>query len=500
MRTAPTSIIIVMSAAIIKPGNCSVCYRSAARPKLQKMLEFIKENQERVDYVIVHKVDRLARNRGDDVDISRVLQEAQVQLVSASESIDNSPSGMLLHGIMSSIAEFYSQNLSTEVKKGLNEKVKRGGTPTKAPIGYRNIRDHDEMGRRDSRIEIDTERAPFITLAFQEYATGNWMLRKLANHLTDLGFTTLATPKLPSVPITNKKLHVILRNTYYKGIITYSGVQYKRRHEVLIDEETWEKVQDILKSHSNGEKVRIHSHYLKSTVYCGSCGERLIIHNATGRSGAKYTYFVCSAKHNKISDCRQRSLQINEIADKVEQLYERIAFTSEFRKSLTEQISAHVAKLTEKSGEEIEQLKLQKEKLEREQRKLLQAHYAGAIPLDLMKEEQDRIGTTLRKNAVKLEAYQSEYTEIMGNINCVFELLDDCGRVYKLADENQRRVFNQAIFEKILVHEDLTLDGEYMPPFDEILKTKTTDFFISGLSLSQVVQRVARNLNSPHPR
>ena len=81
--------------------------RSAARPELQKMLEYIKENRDRVDYVIVHKVDRLARNRGDDVDITRTLQEANVQLVSASESIDGSPSGMLLHGIMSSIAEFY---------------------------------------------------------------------------------------------------------------------------------------------------------------------------------------------------------------------------------------------------------------------------------------------------------------------------------------------------------------------------------------------------------
>ena len=81
--------------------------RSADRPELQKMLEYIKENKERVDYVIVHKVDRLARNRGDDAEISRVLEEVDVQLISASESIDNTPSGMLLHGIMSSIAEFY---------------------------------------------------------------------------------------------------------------------------------------------------------------------------------------------------------------------------------------------------------------------------------------------------------------------------------------------------------------------------------------------------------
>ena len=43
--------------------------KSADRPQLQAMLEYVKENAARIDYVIVHKVDRLARNRGDDIDI-----------------------------------------------------------------------------------------------------------------------------------------------------------------------------------------------------------------------------------------------------------------------------------------------------------------------------------------------------------------------------------------------------------------------------------------------
>jgi DNA invertase Pin-like site-specific DNA recombinase len=186
--------------------------RSADRPELQKMLEYIKDNKDRVDYLIVHKVDRLARNRGDDVDITRALGEAGVQLVSASESIDNTPSGMLLHGIMSSIAEFYSRNLSTEVKKGISEKVKNGGTPGKAPLGYKNIRDFDDRGRRDSRVVIDPERAPLVGLAFKEYAAGNWSLASLAEHLADLGLATPVTPKLPAKPINKKMLHDIFRN------------------------------------------------------------------------------------------------------------------------------------------------------------------------------------------------------------------------------------------------------------------------------------------------
>ena len=73
--------------------------RSAKRPGLQQLLDYIATHQ--VTYCIVHKVDRLARNRLDDVDIHRHLIDAGVQLVSATENIDETPSGMLLHGIMS---------------------------------------------------------------------------------------------------------------------------------------------------------------------------------------------------------------------------------------------------------------------------------------------------------------------------------------------------------------------------------------------------------------
>lgn len=196
--------------------------KSADRPQLQAMLEYVKENADRVDYVIVHKVDRLARNRDDDSDIMRVLRECGVQLVSASESIDNTPSGMLLHGIMSSIAEFYSQNLAAEVKKGMGEKVKSGGTVGRAPLGYTNVRRVDEKGREDRTVEIDPERAPLVQLAFEEYATGKWSIVGLSEHLAALGLSTRSTPKIPSKPISRSATEKMLKNPYYAGVIRYS--------------------------------------------------------------------------------------------------------------------------------------------------------------------------------------------------------------------------------------------------------------------------------------
>lgn len=113
---------------------------STNRPALKAMLRYLEEEDGSIDYVVVHKIDRLARNRADDVAITAKLDECGARLVSTSENIDQTPGGLLMHGIMSSIAEFYSKNLANEVVKGMTQKVRAGGTIGKAPIGYLNVR------------------------------------------------------------------------------------------------------------------------------------------------------------------------------------------------------------------------------------------------------------------------------------------------------------------------------------------------------------------------
>jgi len=66
--------------------------------------------------------------------------------------------------------------------------------------------------------------------------------------------------------------HKLLKNPYYKGVIRYRGEQYPDRHEPLVPVKTWARVQELLPQKSNsGENVRKHDHYLKSTVWCGTC-------------------------------------------------------------------------------------------------------------------------------------------------------------------------------------------------------------------------------------
>jgi site-specific DNA recombinase len=151
--------------------------KSAKRPELQRMLKRLQEQGD-VDYVIVHKVDRLARNRKDDVEIDLVIRSSGARLVSASENIDDTPHGKLIRNIMADFAQYYSDNLATEAKKGARQKAKFGGTPYKPPIGYLTARERIE-GREIRIVITDPERAPLIRWAFTAYATGDYTMQEI---------------------------------------------------------------------------------------------------------------------------------------------------------------------------------------------------------------------------------------------------------------------------------------------------------------------------------
>src|SRR3954452_15650407 len=158
--------------------------RSDARPVLQQMLAELPTLG--VRYLVVHKVDRLARNRLDDALLYQRLQDMGVTLVSAAENIDATPAGRLMHGMLATFAEYYSNNLATEIKKGLTQKHLSGGTPFRPPLGYRVKR--ELIGAQDVRsVEVDPDRADLVRLAFDLYATGDWPLYRLTDHLREMG-------------------------------------------------------------------------------------------------------------------------------------------------------------------------------------------------------------------------------------------------------------------------------------------------------------------------
>ena len=447
--------------------------RSANRPELQLMLEYLTEHD--VDYVIVHKLDRLARNRSDDVEICKSLEASNVRLVSTTESIDQTPSGMLLHGIMSSIAEFYSRNLAAEVMKGMTQKARSGGTVGRAPIGYRNYRTADAESREIRTVIIDDDRAPLIKRAFELYATGDWTVTQLVDYLNQRGLTTVSTPKLPAKSISEGLLHKVLTNPYYKGQTRFQGVRYEGRHEALVDDSTWQRVQDVLSSHLNGERIRKHPHFLKSTVYCGQCGERLIVQHSRSKSGLIYPYFFCAGRQSKRTKCMQKAVLIYEVEQKLEEHYQSIQLDDAFRVSVEAMIREEFQSTKAHNEAEQQDLKREQEKLERQREKLMEAHYANAIPVDLLGREQERIGKALQQIAAKFDAQKTEFETIDQNLRLALDLAVDCGTAYKSAPDPIKRLFNQAFFEKVFVMQfddypgEVRVTAQHRAPFDILL-------------------------------
>ena len=427
--------------------------RKADRPELMRMIEYVKTHH--VAYCIVHKVDRLARNRADDVAIHLALKEAGVMLVSATENIDETPSGMLLHGIMSTIAEFYSRNLANEVTKGMTQKAATGGTVGRAPLGYLNVHTRDELGRDVPTVVPDPDRAALIRWAFEAYATGNYSTSMLHSELIDRGLTTVPTPKRPSKAPGLTTIQQVLSNPYYKGDVIFHGARYDGLHEPLVSAELWYRVQNVLTAHQvSGERTQTHEHYLKGTVYCGDCGSRLMVTHAKNGQGVVYPYFMCAGRHSKRTSCTRQAMPIEAVERQVEDFYRRVQIpehiVTALRHMLTKQFDAlHAANKNERRT-----LSTERDQLREERRSLLHAHHAGAVPLDLLKEEQDRIARRLAFLDSRIDAGEVEYDRAKAHLDDCLALARNAHAVYMSIDDSLRRICNQAFFDQINIYED----------------------------------------------
>ena len=110
--------------------------RAEKRPEFMRMIALAKSKPRPFDVILVHKFDRFARSREDSVVYKSLLKkEAGIKVVSITESIEDDKFSIILEAMLEAMAEYYSLNLSDEVKKGMTEKATRGGLQNGAPFG-----------------------------------------------------------------------------------------------------------------------------------------------------------------------------------------------------------------------------------------------------------------------------------------------------------------------------------------------------------------------------
>ena len=154
---------------------------------------------------------------------------------------------------------------------------------------------------------VDPERAPLVQLGFELFALGNFTLDQLSQRLYQRGLRTRPTARYPAQRVSISKLARMLRDRYYLGYVTYRSEKVPGRHEPLVDQFLFDRVQAVLDARTtSGERRRTHHHYLKGTLYCARCRQagtsgRMIIQHTVTRRGDEYTYFFC--RNRQQADC-----------------------------------------------------------------------------------------------------------------------------------------------------------------------------------------------------
>ena len=275
----------------------AISARTDDRPAFQQMIEDAATGLFGV--LIVHKIDRFARNRYDAAFYKRSLQKSGVRIRYIEHQLDDSPESGMLESVLEGMAEYFSKNLAREVRKGQKENALQakhnGGTP---PLGY--------SLTPNKEYQIDESEAPIVRKIFTEYANGK-SLRLIRDDLNSAGYRT----KKGRAFGTNS-LWDLMRNEKYIGTYVYGKstigpdgkrnthpkdsenlIKFENALPAIIDRTTWEKVQHQFNKKSaniRSKEIYIFSGLLK----CEHCGSTLVGNRYQTKKGIPYAYYRCN--------------------------------------------------------------------------------------------------------------------------------------------------------------------------------------------------------------
>ncbi len=265
------------------------------RPDFQRMIRDSSKGQFQI--LIVWKSDRFARNRYDSAIYKAKLKQNGVRVIYAKESIPDGPEGIILESVMEGYAEYYSANLSQNVKRGLYDSALK--------LGWLGQRTYGLRPGHDGRYEQDPATAPVVKRIFEEYASGK-PATDIYRKLNEEGFRTIT-----GKPFNKNSLRQILKNEKYCGVYKYADIRVEDGIPAIVSKELFEQVQKMVaKHHEKPAAKKIEGGFLLTgKLFCGHCGELMTGDGGTSRSGKVYQYYTCNNRRLKKCDKKRASKQ-----------------------------------------------------------------------------------------------------------------------------------------------------------------------------------------------
>lgn len=257
------------------------------REAFQQMLHDCAKHQFSV--IIVWKVDRFGRNREEITFNKYKAKKHGVRVEYVAENVIDGPEGVILESVLEGMAEYYSLQLSQNVRRGLLEAAKKHHVPGGHAIafGYR--------AAADKTYEIDPATGPIAKKIFEMYAAGSTEF-EIIRYLNEQGHRTQR-----GVAFNRSSLKKMLHNELYIGTYIYKDIiRDEDAVPALVDKDTFRKVQDMLKINKRmpSHKWSYSDYLLTGKLFCGKCGSSMVGKSGTSRTGDKHCYYGCWNRHN----------------------------------------------------------------------------------------------------------------------------------------------------------------------------------------------------------
>jgi len=258
------------------------------RPALKRLLADIEANK--VDIVLLYKIDRLTRSLTDFAKIIEVMDKAGASFVSITQSFNTTTSmGRLTLNMLLSFAQFEREVTGERIRDKIAASKKKGlwmGGPV--PLGY-------EV--RERKLVLNQEEAKQVRHIMRRYLDlGTVPL--LVEDLERTGYRTkiqqrTSGPHRGGCVYRRGTLYHLLSNRIYRGMIVHKGKPYPGEHEAIVEEDLWNRVQTRLQHNARGSsrrKKHQHPSLLTGKLFDG--GGRTMTPSHAQRKVRRYRYYV----------------------------------------------------------------------------------------------------------------------------------------------------------------------------------------------------------------
>src|SRR3989344_1862131 len=266
------------------------------------------------------------------------------------------PQGLFMLQIAFGQSKCYVDALRENVTRGMRQKVRNGVWPSKAPLGYSN-------NPKTRGIDVDIEKAFKVKKIFALYATGNYNLRELAEWCKRINLKSNL-----GNDISIGKVHELLQNVFYLGLMKYKGEIYEAIHEPLISKKLFNKVQEIMKEKGKPQKVKKHDFAFLGLMKC-PCSAAITAEKKIKPSGKEYVYYRCTKKKGP---CQEKYfLRQEELYSQIKSFLQKVSLSSYNTKKVLAELEKEEAQAKEQAKTTIQNLKEKLTETEKKLEKLL---------------------------------------------------------------------------------------------------------------------------------